>query len=257
MPHVPCLPAHPAPCVDVCSRATLCSSAVHQCSYVSPRVAGPCRRVARTRFVLPGDAISGTRNLLLAGMQVVVDATTTPPGLVPPLDEPRNVPPLLHTTAMLVSSNPPPSSRRLFPRAQPKVHRSVPYVWPQTPTTPESVVPRPFGMAPKPDARKAKREGSSPQREQPCAAIGTVVEVVPPPLTSNATNAQDAETRIMGLRGALERRKNQALTPYKVEAWSAMLHRCNLLVKYPRLIHSLHKGFDAGIRPIYLTSTPP
>jgi hypothetical protein len=36
-----------------------------------------------------------------------------------------------------------------------------------------------------------------------------------------------------------------------------MLSRCNLLNKYPKLLHSLHKGFDAGIRPIYFTTTPP
>ena len=61
----------------------------------------------------------------------------------------------------------------------------------------------------------------------------------------------------MELRGALELRKNQALTPYKVDAWEAFLLRCNLLVKYPNLTHSLRYGFDAGIRPIYSTYTPP
>jgi hypothetical protein len=61
----------------------------------------------------------------------------------------------------------------------------------------------------------------------------------------------------MGLKDALERRRNQALTPYKVDAWESMLRRCNLLVKYPNLVHSLHKGFDAGIQTIYTTSTPP
>ena len=34
-----------------------------------------------------------------------------------------------------------------------------------------------------------------------------------------------------------------------------MLFQCNLHDKYPRLIHSLYKGFDAGIRPIYFTFT--
>src|SRR5277367_5320415 len=66
-----------------------------------------------------------------------------------------------------------------------------------------------------------------------------------------------AGARIMALRGALELRKNQALTPYRVEAWQSMLLRCNLYVKYPTLVHSLRNGFDAGIRPIYTTFTPP
>ena len=74
---------------------------------------------------------------------------------------------------------------------------------------------------------------------------------------SNATSAQAAGSRITELRDALERRRNEVLTPYKVNAWESMLRHCNLLVKYPKLVHSLHKGFDAGIRPIYLTSTPP
>jgi hypothetical protein len=60
----------------------------------------------------------------------------------------------------------------------------------------------------------------------------------------------------MELKAALERRRSQALTPYKAEAWELLLRHCNLLVKYPNLTNSLRKGFDAGIRPIYLTSTP-
>ena len=59
------------------------------------------------------------------------------------------------------------------------------------------------------------------------------------------------------LRNALELKKSKALTPYRVEAWKSMLIQCNLYVKYPRLVHSLLNGFDAGIRPIYVTSTPP
>ena len=79
----------------------------------------------------------------------------------------------------------------------------------------------------------------------------------PPAPTSNATNVLDVETRITGLRSALELRRNRALTPYKVDAWQFFLQGSNLLVKYPNLILSLRKGFDAGIPPIYLTYTPP
>ena len=61
-----------------------------------------------------------------------------------------------------------------------------------------------------------------------------------PPPTSNVMSAQAAESRIMGLKGALERRRNNALTPYKVEAWESMLRHCNLSAKYPSLVHSLH-----------------
>ena len=61
----------------------------------------------------------------------------------------------------------------------------------------------------------------------------------------------------MGLRGALELRENQALTPYKVNAWESLLLQCNLHVKYPKLIYSLRNGFDAGIHPILCTYIPP
>lgn len=60
----------------------------------------------------------------------------------------------------------------------------------------------------------------------------------------------------MVLRDALEHRKSKALTPYRVEAWESVLQQYNLHVKYPTLVSSLRKGFDAGIRPIYTTSTP-
>jgi len=112
-------------------------------------------------------------------------------------------------------------------------------------------------MDPRSDARKAKKEGLSPPPELPYAATGTAVEAAPPTLTKHATNAPVAEARIMALRSALELRKDKALSPYRVEVWQSTLSQYNLYVKYPRLVHSLHKGFDAGIRPIYFTSTPP
>jgi hypothetical protein len=61
----------------------------------------------------------------------------------------------------------------------------------------------------------------------------------------------------MGLRNALELRRSQALTPYRVEAWESFLYISNLSAKYPTLISSLLKGFDAGIPPILSTYAPP
>ena len=61
----------------------------------------------------------------------------------------------------------------------------------------------------------------------------------------------------MGLRNAFELRRNQALTPYKVEAWEHFLLLSNLSVKYPTLVTSLRRGFDAGIPPILSTYAPP
>ena len=97
----------------------------------------------------------------------------------------------------------------------------------------------------------------SPRPALSCAAIGTTVGGARPACTSNDTSALAAETRITALKDALERRKSKALTPYKVDAWESLLLQCNLLVKYPNLVSSLLKGFDAGIQPIYTTFTPP
>ena len=162
----------------------------------------------------------------------------------------RSPPPLPLTSLHL--------STQLFHLAQPhKAYQPVPYAWPQTLTTPENVAPRLSGMDPKPGARRAMREGSSLLQAQLCAVTGTTGGDAPPALTSSDMSVLGTEARIMGLRGALELRKNQAITPYKVEAWESLLLKCNLYVKYPNLIDSLRKGFDTGIWPIYLTSAPP
>ena len=181
-------------------------------------------------------------------------------GITIPLahDPPIGVPLTSHTSPHPLPLTSPLPSPRLFNPAQlRKAYQPVPYAWPRTPTTPGSVVPRPYGTDPKPGATKATRDGSFPQVEPLYAATGTTGGDVHPPPTSNATNVPDAGARIMELKGALELRKNQAITPYKVDAWEFFLHQCNLYSKYPNLVSSLRKGFDAGIRPIYLTYTPP
>ena len=251
--HAPCT-LHHAPCIThLAPRYTL----LRQLSCGWHRAPCPCRRVVRTLSTPPGGATIETGMLPLAGMPVGVVASTITLVLVPPCVGLLNVPLPHPTTAFPTSSRPPPNLR-LFHPAQPfKAFRSVPSAWPQTPTTPGSVVLRPFGMDPKPGAERMTREGSSPQQAPRFAATGTTAGAAPPAPMSSVMSALDAETRIMGLRGALERRRSRALTPYKVEAWESMLHHCNLLDKYPKLVSSLHKGFDAGIWPIFLTSTPP
>jgi hypothetical protein len=192
-----------------------------------------------------------------AELLVAVGATIMPRDHVHPPDAPllASARPL-HTTATPATSNHPPGMR-LFRPAQPlRASQSVLYAWPQTLTTPGSVVPRPYGTGPKPGVERQTKEGSSPRQAPPYATTGTLVEDAPRTCTSTVTNALAAETRTMELRSVLEHRKSRALTPYKVKAWEDFLLRCNLLVKYPKLLLSLQKGFDAGIRPIYLTTTP-
>ena len=195
-----------------------------------------------------------TETITLAGRLVAVGDPATRLVLGLPHDEPPMLPPA-RPFLLLPTSLPP--STRLFPPAQPhKACQSVLSAWPPIRTTPESVVPRPVGMDPKPGVERTRKEDLSTQRAPPYAATGTTDVVAPPACTSSATNVPAAGTRITELRGALEHRKNQALTPYRVEAWESLLRQYNLHVKYPNLVFSLRKGFDAGIQPIYFTSTP-
>ena len=161
-----------------------------------------------------------------------------------------NVPPLPHTSLL-------PRIRVFSPAQPPKVNRSVRYAWPSTLTTPESAVPKTFGMDQRPGAARTTREDSSLPLVPPFAAIGTVAEAAPPAPTSSVTSAQGVETKSMGLRDVLELRRSRALTPYRVDAWHYFLHHCNLHVKYPNLVDSLRNGFNAGIPPILSTYTPP
>jgi len=191
---------------------------------------------------------------MVAGMPVAVGAAT-----------PRVLVLLQGETQTTLPTNAPPPLRisplqetRLFSPAQPsRVMRPVRYVWPRIPTTPGNADPKPCGMDPKPGVAKTTKEDSSPQLAPPSAAIGTVAGAVRPVRTSNATSALGVETKITELRGVLELRKSQALTPYRIEAWISFLHHCNLFVKYPNLVSSLRLGFDAGIRPIHSTYAPP
>jgi hypothetical protein len=73
-------------------------------------------------------------------------------------------------------------------------------------------------------AAKVRKGDSSPLLELLFAATRTITEVAPPALMSSITNALGVETRIMGLKGALKLRRNQALTLYRVDAWDFFLH---------------------------------
>jgi hypothetical protein len=120
-----------------------------------------------------------------------------------------------------------------------------------------NAVQKTSGMALKPGVEKMIRGDLSFQPAPFCAMTGTHAEVVPQPFMVNDTSVLDAEKRMMELRTVLELRKRTPLTPYKVESWDKLLHRYHLSSKYPRLIASLQKGFNVGIRRIYKTFTPP
>jgi hypothetical protein len=83
------------------------------------------------------------------------------------------------------------------------------------------------------------------------------IKDAPPPFMANDINALGVKKRIMVLRDVLECRKKTPLTPYKFESWDKLLSQHSLQAKYPRLVSSLQKGFNAGIHKIYETFTPP
>jgi hypothetical protein len=194
---------------------------------------------------------------MVAEMPVEVGGVSTPRALVPPRGE-LHIPLLVSIPHLLRTTSFPLPKIRFFRPAQPsRVNRSVLYAWPRTHTTPGSAAPRPFGTDPRPDVTRTRRGASSPLGAPPCAATGTIAEAVHPVPTNSGTNVQGVETRITELRDVLELRRNQALTPYRVDAWEKFLHQCNLHVKYPNLVFSLRNGFNAGIRSIVSTYTPP
>ena len=75
--------------------------------------------------------------------------------------------------------------------------------------------------------------------------------------TTPATSAQDAASRLTELRAVLERKRLDAASPYHPEAWQKHLLAAGLQEKYPGIPNDLQFGFDAGIRKITLTFTPP
>ena len=165
--------------------------------------------------------------------------------------------PLPRTTGLIPRPVPPPSNT-FFSQAQaPKVHRSAPYVWDETSAKSANAAQKTSGTVQKSGVEKTNKDDSPLQPAISYATIGIPVQVAPPPLTPKNTSALDAEKRITELRTVLEHRKKAPLTPYKFEAWDKLLHRHNLHSKYPKLVASLQKGFDAGIRKIYSTFTPP
>src|SRR6202522_564144 len=164
---------------------------------------------------------------------------------------------LPHTTVPVLHPIPHPN-RTFFSQAQtPRVPPSVPCAWDETSAKLASVDQKASGTAQKSDVGRTSKEGSLLPPAPSCVTIGTPVEGVPPPFTDNATNAPDVEKGIMEHRIVLGHRKKNPLTPYKFRAWDRLLRQHNSFAKYPGLVASLQYGFDAGIRRIYETFTPP
>ena len=103
-------------------------------------------------------------------------------------------------------------------------------------------------MDQRPGAGRAKREDSSPQLAQHCAVTGTTEGTALPAHTTSTMNALDA----------LEHRKSQDLTPYKVGAWELLLRQCNLLTCHNTLnsLTLYTKASTLAFSPSTLPSPP-
>lgn len=133
----------------------------------------------------------------------------------------------------------------------------APFVWAVTPTMSASVPPKYPGTTPRLDAPETKDSGWSTRAETSFAQTGSSHEDAGKRLTTSVTSAPDAESRIMGLKAALEHKRLNPGTPYKPEVWKRLLQKADLLQRYPSLPHNLQHGFDAGIPKITKTFTPP
>ena len=78
-----------------------------------------------------------------------------------------------------------------------------------------------------------------------------------PSATPIDTDAQGVEDLTTELRGALEHRRCNPLTPYIKEAWVVQLLSLGLEDRYPHLMRSLAEGFDLGVPLIRSTYAPP
>ena len=120
-----------------------------------------------------------------------------------------------------------------------------------------TVPQQPSGMAPPLVARRTARAAWSTQQGISSAPTGHGQMAAQPRPTTPTTSTQDAASRLTELRAVLEHKRLDAASPYHPEAWQKHLLAAGLQEKYPGIPNDLQFGFDAGIRQITLTFTPP
>jgi hypothetical protein len=76
-------------------------------------------------------------------------------------------------------------------------------------------------------------------------------------ITVSVTNVLGVETRAMEPILVLERRKSEAVTPYKWHAWEAALLRAGILDRYPDIVQGLREGFIVNFPIVTHTQIPP
>ena len=93
--------------------------------------------------------------------------------------------------------------------------------------------------------------------ERQSAVTGNALQAVPVPRMTLDISAPAAPLLLTELRIVLERRKSQALTPYKSLVWQSILLESGLHKKYPLLAQNLQTGFIINMPKINSTQTPP
>jgi hypothetical protein len=107
------------------------------------------------------------------------------------------------------------------------------------------------------DAHETTRDVSSTRTELSSVATSRRPQAVHLPTGPTSTNVQDADRDRTELRIALSRRRLEPLTPLRASAWRRLLKSSGLVSRYPNLVSSILRGFDAGIKRIPITYTPP
>src|SRR6267154_2143078 len=117
-----------------------------------------------------------------------------------------------------------------------------------------------MGWPPLPLPKKETKEPSSevPAQATPYASTGTYQNCATPTLISLGTDAPAAGTMTMEPKPAgLPNPKFRTSTPYHANEWHTILKSNSLLNKYRHIPISLQHGFNAAIKYIARTFTPP
>ena len=154
-------------------------------------------------------------------------------------------------------SHPEGTSRSFFEQAQTRVAKSA---WPAsvaTSTRSENAMDANCGTVHLGRSESRDKESCWAKTETQSATTGSFPKAAHTPVTPNDTNAPGVEGRLMGLKRALERRRLEPLSPYKLNAWSAELSRLALLPRYPAILDGFRFGFRLGVPRIHDTYAPP
>lgn len=108
-----------------------------------------------------------------------------------------------------------------------------------------------------PDARKARKEASSPPQAPPYAVTGTAIEAVLPTLTNCIMSVPVVNTRIMVLRSALKLRREQALTKLGNLCSSNIIYLSNILGSFTHCTKVLMLVYSLFILLLHQLIAPP